>query len=166
MCGGYYFDQSEGVDTVKIWDFEEHKWHHMKAMSTVRCRGGVCADNDRVFVGGGSTTGSIYATLKDVEWMDIEKNIWCPLKNTNNFHNFEPIMWMEGRNLLYIASTYSRSVERMDIRENKWEFIVGSTTTDDNDMDEEDLEKDQKTLEKVFGESIPTKNLTCRLLKM
>ena len=133
-CGGYRV-----YNHCDLYDFNTKIWTNLASTKEERHNNGICADklyNKRVYIGGGSMN-----KYKKFEYYDIYKNEWYLLADTNDGHKFHPILWMESSNVIYIASAWSNSIERMDVRENKWTLYVSNNSS--------------KTFENIFGTIIP-----------
>ena len=68
------------------------------------------------------------------------------MSETNELHTVTPALWMENNNLLYIASTWANCVERLDLRENKWNAIMGDLYS-----------KNSKSFNDLFGHKIKSR---------
>ena len=72
--------------------------------------------NDIIYVGGGYGTRA----WDEVEFLDLEKDVWTSLPNTNEQHDMYPLLWLEdNNNLLHIMSISSNCIEYIDLREGK-----------------------------------------------
>ena len=96
----------------------------------------------RIYIGGGLYSQQTF------EYLDVIKNEWISLANTNNAHQKWPIIWNENENIVHIASTVkSKYFEKIDIRENKWLDYIK-----DDDFD------------KLFGRKINSNEQFARLI--
>ena len=140
-CGGW-----NELKHCDLYDFNTKKWTNLAPTKKERHNSGIYADkiyNKRVYV------GESMGMYKYFEYYDIYKNEWYLLLDTNNAHKFHPVIWMENSNIIYIASAWSNSIERMDIRENKWILYASNNSS--------------KTFQRIFGTTIPTNNISVRL---
>ena len=95
---------------------------------------GICYNEGtkRVYVAGGFVKHDECKHEKTVELYDFVKNKWwMDIPEMNNIYKGHPVMWMEGDDLLYIASVPSgvdglkqESCEFIDLRVGKkWEVV-------------------------------------------
>eukprot|EP01084_Bolivina_argentea_P262119 443191_1 len=134
-CGGY--DNYNYLSYTDMYDFKTNEWTQLANINKNRCRAGICVDRiyrNRVYLGGGAHTGFHDGALKDCEYYEINKNIWIELPLTNKWHGSNPIVWIDGKNILYIASTWSNCIESIDLRESEWRIESESKTKDENNF--------------------------------
>ena len=128
ICGGYGCEYK-----TDIYDFNQKTKINVAKMNYKRKSSGIYFDkNNNVYIVGGNAQrySSINSTF---ESYDITKNAWITLSSTNKNHILWPALWSNEPNILYIASTYrTMTVEKFDIRENKWHIDkINNTETFD-----------------------------------
>ena len=128
----------------------------LKDVNTPRYGAGIFYDchRNRIYLGGGC---QFSLALRSIECYDLHKNSkWNQsLAYTNMKHDYYPIIWNDlNRNLLYIASVCSNSIESIDIRTNskQWNVVYGPKEKHDS-------------LEALFETEFDSRNIqTSRLL--
>eukprot|EP01084_Bolivina_argentea_P141073 247933_1 len=107
---------------VEIFDFEHNKWSLLSDIEYGFDCMGVCYDdckNDCIYVGGWN---SDYEGIIDIDvcktmrYLDVEKNKWFELGQTNSYFQDYPAIWIENGFILHIASVNSSVVEFSDLR--------------------------------------------------
>ena len=107
-----------------MFDINNDEWISGKSRT---CYGQVCGmyynePDDIIYVGGGYDEEEDIA-LKDMEYYNLEKDVWSSLPDTNKGHDMYPLIWLEDNNLLHIMSISSNCIECLDLREGKkWEI--------------------------------------------
>ena len=124
VVGG--FDLHVGaLRSVEIFDFEQSEWNKgkIKQLRRKRCRNGIVYSEEfkRVFVSGGR------AAEHSTEWYDFEQNKW--LDNIPHLRykiDHYPAMWLQSRDVLFVASACADCLQWIDLRINKkWNVICG-----------------------------------------
>ena len=143
-CGG--LNQETLCD---FYDFKLKKWSKLNNLKEQMLNSGICTDGnlfnkkERIYAGGGSRSP------QKVQYYDIKKNEWYSLPDANGTHKYHPILWIKDINILNIASAWDNVMERIDLRENKWNVYVK------NNID--------KTFKNIFGTIVPHQNEKVRL---
>ena len=152
-CGG---TKDKYLSDTDIYNFDTKKWIKLSNKTVEVCRAGLCIDkvvHKRIYAGGGKKVPfSAQSKVKTVEYYDLNKNKWIILPDSNGIHASYPILWIDNGNILYMASTFANCVERIDLRENKWNVVMGINT--------------KIPFTNLFGINIAAKSLKSRLLSM
>ena len=140
------YDDNKAVNYVDLYDFNTKKWTILADKHKAAYLSGIYLSgiNNRIYVCCGSDGYTVDGKIYESEYYDISQNKWIKLPNTNNKHGGRPAVWLENGNNLYIASALGNCIEKMDLRENKWNIIMGGDA--------------KKSFDDLFGSKISEKN--------
>ena len=105
-CGGFIpstwnnTSMATTISNTNIYNFKTNKWIDVKNKWWSVCCAGICVENNRVYVGGGSNKVITEGT-NCCEYYDITTNKWVELPNMNIEHGGNPIIWIENGNILF-----------------------------------------------------------------
>eukprot|EP01084_Bolivina_argentea_P151824 264958_1 len=128
VIGGMDIHVLSSQKSVSMFDFENNNWRILANMNYCKAQSGAFYDSigKRIYSGGGygSTGPTIVSAVNRMEFYDINKNRWYKLCDTVYTHAYNPLLWMDNDNILYIASIGTDFVEFIDLRMNmkmcKW----------------------------------------------
>ena len=144
-CGGYMYGTN-----CDLYDFKSKKWMELTNAIESMHNSGICADElvnvnqrQKIYTGCGTDA------TKKTQFYDVTKNEWYPLPDTNEKHKYHPILWFEDFNILNIASAWTNTFEKLDLRQKKWNVFVGNDKYD--------------TFDNIFGISVPMASNNVRM---
>ena len=143
MVIGGYIGRYQWDKTVNLYNFEDKSWIECAESSIGQYGANAYWDKimgNMYFGGGDQTKGRKSRTGSGscMEHLNLEKDKWIELPDTNMEHKIKPVIWIDDVNMLYVSSSASNWIECIDLRENKnvWEKAL--------------------RIDKVFGISAPT----------